>query len=120
MRLQRADFSTMTSYFTSPIFKDQLYGWVRAALATAGGMLVQHGYVTSGAISPELLSGLAMVLVTCALSAASKFTARQKLAVAQVSPPGISEAAIDATMASGRPIPSVMTPADQTPVVKLP
>ena len=108
------------NYFSSPIFKDQLYGWIRAALATAGGMLVQHGYVTSGAISPELLSGLAMVLVTCALSAVSKFTARQKFVVAQVSPPGISEAAIDVKVASGKPIPSVLTPVDQTPVVKLP
>jgi hypothetical protein len=107
----------MLAYFNSPMFKDQLYGWIRAGLAAGGGALIKDGYVPSGGISPELLSGLAMLLVTCALSALAHFTIRQKLGVAQLATSGITEQQIDSRIALGAAVPSVLTPADKTPVV---
>ncbi len=107
----------MRAYLQSPVFRDQCIGEVRHALGFFAAWLVTHGYLTSGTLSDQVLLGVATAIVTLALSAYDKFRATQLLRVAQVSPAGMTEAALRAHVADGLPVPSVLTQLDAVPVV---
>jgi hypothetical protein len=107
----------MLTYLQSPIFKTQCIGEVRHGLGFLAAWLVTHGYMTSGTLSDQVLLGLATALVTMGLSAYDKFRAKQLLLVAQAHAGRTTEASLKTYIADGLPVPSVLTPATQVPVL---
>jgi hypothetical protein len=99
-----------------PIYRDQILGVLRHVLTIGAGMLVTNGYLTTGLVSPELIAGAAVALLTIGMSAYQKFTARQVLVVALASKTPVSETQVTSKIALGLPIPSVLTPPDVVPV----
>lgn len=55
------------------LYKAQLFGLVRHLLTFGGGWLVNHGYA-AGALSPDVISGLAVFLVGVGWSLYQKLT----------------------------------------------
>jgi hypothetical protein len=99
-----------------PLIKEIAVGEVRHVLGELAGGLVLHGYLMQGAISPEVLSGISLAIVTMLLSALSKVGAKQKSLTAAMMPAGSTEAQVKNVIALGFPTPSVLTPANQAPV----
>jgi hypothetical protein len=96
------------------IYKDQLLGLVRHLLTFGGGLLVKAGYAPDGSISPELVAGLASLLVGMGFSAYQKVTAGRVRGVA-LNAAGITEAQVKAKIASGATIPTVLTGPNEIP-----
>lgn len=99
-----------------PIYRDQILGVLRHLLTIGAGMLVTNGYLSTGLVSPELIAGAAVALLTMGLSIYQKIAAREVLVTALASPIGTTETRVKSTIALGLPIPSVLTPPDVVPV----
>ena len=99
------------------IYRDWLYAVLRHLLTAGGGWLIHNGYASSDVLTPQLLSGMAMLLGGVLLSAYQKYTAKQVQLTAQVTQHLATEDSIKAKVEWGG-APSVFTPPDTVPVTK--
>ncbi len=99
-----------------PLYRDQILGVLRHFLTIGAGMLITHGMLTTALVSPELIAGAAVALLTIGMSMYQKFTARRVLVTALAYPVPATEALVQSKIDLGMPVPSVLTPPDVVPV----
>lgn len=103
------------------IYLDLAGALVRGLLQMLFGMLIAHGLLTpaqSGELVLDLapkLMGVLGILATLAWSGWRKWSAKRLQLVGRAMPSGSTEAAAQAYIASGAPVPSVLTPPDVSP-----
>src|SRR5580704_15403585 len=98
-----------------PILYDYLFGIIRAVLAGLLGTLVAKGWATQDTTT-QVITWLAGITVIALWSIWQKYGAKLLQVTAQTMPAGVSQAAVQAKINSGAPLPSVMTGANTVPV----
>lgn len=96
----------------NPFFQSIAGSIVRWGLGLFAGWLLSRGVQLDAAT----ITALTTAIVALAWSLWRKYVDRQIQVTTQIMPKGVTEREVEAHIASGAPIPSVLTPKDAVPV----